>query len=299
MAPDTALTSKPTGVVSSASATFTFTSNESGATFECSLDDAVFAACSSPLELAGLTDGTHSFLVRARDQAGNVDTTPATASWVSDTGVPSVTITSGSTGATRETSATFSFSSNELGATFECSLDGAAAALCSSPVTFSGLADGSHTLVVHARDAVGNLSAPATRSWTVDTVAPDTSITQKPEAQTEETSATFSFQSETGATFECSLDNGAFALCSSPVTFSNLAPGNHTLGVRAKDAAGNVDATPASHSWTINRPTNPGGGGEEEQPGAGCGCGASGFDPTMSVMALAGLAAFVSRRRRW
>jgi len=295
-APDTNLTSNPTGVVNSASATLTFTS-EAGVTFECNLDGAGFAACSSPLNLEGLVDGTHTFEVRARDRAGNVDATPATASWVSDTGAPTVSITAGPSGATNATSATFSFSSNEFGATFECSLDGGAFAACSNPVTFPSLAGGEHTLMVRARDAVGTLSETATRTWTVDTLAPDTTITQKPEAQTQETSAIFAFQSETGATFECSLDMGTYAACSSPVTYSDLVPGNHTFSVRAKDVAGNVDATPASHSWAINRPTSPGGGGEEE-PTTGCACSASGFDPSMSVMALAGLAAFVSRRRR-
>lgn len=296
-APDTTITSAPSGVVTSASATLTFTS-EAGATFECSLDGSEFAACASPLNLDGLVDGTHNFKVRATDPAGNVDATPATASWVSDTGVPSVSIASGPAKVTNETSATFSFESNELGASFECGLDGAAFVVCSNPVTFTSLADGSHTLQVRAKDPVGNFSGAESWTWTVDTVVPETSITQKPEAQTQETSATFSFGSnETGGSFECKLDGGDFAPCTSPVTYSNLAAGSHTLQVRAKDAAGNVDASPESYSWTISSPTNPGDGGGDDDP-QGCGCSSPAGDPSAAVMALMGLAAFVRRRRK-
>jgi hypothetical protein len=44
-----------------------------GATDECSLDDARFAACSTPLTLDGLSPGRHSFQTRTIDRAGNVD----------------------------------------------------------------------------------------------------------------------------------------------------------------------------------------------------------------------------------
>lgn len=54
-----------------------------------------------------------------------------------------------------------------------------------------------------------------------------------------------------GLTFECSLDGSAFAPCTSPVSYNTLAPGNHTFAVRAKDNAGNVDATPTTYSWGI------------------------------------------------
>ena len=49
---------------------------------------------------------------------------------------------------TNSTSATVSFHSTGAGATFTCSLDGATATACTSPVTYTGLAQGSHTLTV-------------------------------------------------------------------------------------------------------------------------------------------------------
>jgi hypothetical protein len=56
---------------------------------------------------------------------------------------------------------------------------------------------------------------------------------------------------EPGAAFECSLDGGAYAACSPPVGYTGLAVGSHTFSVRATDAVGNTDTTPASHAWTI------------------------------------------------
>lgn len=46
--PDTAIASGPTGAVDSTAATFTFTSNQSPATFQCALDASAWTACSSP-----------------------------------------------------------------------------------------------------------------------------------------------------------------------------------------------------------------------------------------------------------
>ncbi len=50
-------------------------------------------------------------------------------------------------------------------------------------------------------------------------------------------------------TFNCSLDAAAFAACTSPQTYSGLTNGSHTFQVRAVDAAGNVDPTPATYTW--------------------------------------------------
>jgi hypothetical protein len=83
-----------------------------------------------------------------------------------------------------------------------------------------------------------------------DTVPPETTITSAPPATSRSSSASFSFSAnETNARFQCRLDSGSFAGCTSPATYAGLAAGNHTFAVRAIDPAGNVDATPASHSW--------------------------------------------------
>jgi hypothetical protein len=87
-----------------------------------------------------------------------------------------------------------------------------------------------------------------------DTTPPATTITATPPAGTTSTSASVSFtgSDNVGVTaYECSLDGAGYAPCSSPKAYSGLGAGPHTFSVRAKDAAGNVDASPASYTWTV------------------------------------------------
>ena len=85
-----------------------------------------------------------------------------------------------------------------------------------------------------------------------DTTPPDTSIDAAPPASTESRSATFTFSSsEAGSSFECKLDSGSWVACDSPQFYSGLSVADHTLLVRATDAAGNVDPNPAVRNWTV------------------------------------------------
>ncbi|WP_240357922.1 Ig-like domain-containing protein [Myxococcus vastator] len=254
VAPDTTIVSGPSGLTNSASATFDFGSNESGVTYQCALDGAAFTACSDPRTFTGLSQGSHTLLVRAVDAAGNIDATPASRTWTVDTSAPDTSIVSGPSGTTSSANAAFTFTATESPATFECSLDGATFAACASPTSFTGLAEGTHSFAVRARDTAGNVDpTPATRSWTVDTVAPDTTLLTGPSGMTTSSSAAFTFDAtESPATFECSLDGAPFTACTSPTSFTGLAEGTHTFAVRARDAAGNVDATPATRAWTVD-----------------------------------------------
>jgi hypothetical protein len=66
--------------------------------------------------------------------------------------------------------------------------------------------------------------------------------------------ATFGFSgtdNRSSVTFECSVDGGTYASCTSPFSTSTLSAGSHIFAVRAVDAAGNIDPTPASYTWTI------------------------------------------------
>jgi hypothetical protein len=85
-----------------------------------------------------------------------------------DTTAPQTTITSGPPATSTSTSASFAFTSSEANSTFQCSLDGAARAACTSPRTYSALSTGSHTFSVWATDAAGNTDATAaTQTWSV------------------------------------------------------------------------------------------------------------------------------------
>jgi hypothetical protein len=243
------------------SATFGFSSSESGSTFECSLDGGAFASCGSPQSYTNLSNGSHTFSVRATDAAGNVDATPASRTFSvevpppppADTTPPETTIDSGPSDTITVDSASFAFSSSEAGSTFECRLDSATFSSCTSPEGYTNLSDGSHTFEVRATDAAGNLDpTPASYSWMVDTTAPETTIDSGPTGIVNSNSASFTFSSsETNSIFECKLDAGTFASCTSPKAYDKLSGGSHTFSVRATDAAGNIEATPATRTWMI------------------------------------------------
>jgi hypothetical protein len=120
--------------------------------------------------LALPTDGSYTVHVRALDEAGN--TTPAgsqaSATFTLDTlAPPAPAITSGPESQTLQKSATFIFGDSEPGVSFRCSRDRARAKACSSPLTYASNSRATHTFAVRARDAAGNLSSPATYTWSV------------------------------------------------------------------------------------------------------------------------------------
>ncbi|HWM11803.1 MAG TPA: DNRLRE domain-containing protein, partial [Solirubrobacteraceae bacterium] len=166
---------------------------------------------------------------------------------------PNTTIVSGPPTFSNSASAEIRFSADEAVDGFECSLDGAAFTACDTPHAVSGLSNHEHALRVRAIDLAGNVDgSPAVHSWTVDTAAPQTTITSAPVTGTTSTSASFAFTaSEAGSTFQCSLDGGAFAACTSPRAYSGLTTTAHEFRVRAVDSSGNTDGSPAVHSWTI------------------------------------------------
>jgi hypothetical protein len=82
--PETTITSGPSGLSPTARNTFEFMSSEPGSTFECKVDRDPWTSCESPYRTDSLTQGTHTFSVRATDVDGNTDPTPASATWVID-----------------------------------------------------------------------------------------------------------------------------------------------------------------------------------------------------------------------
>lgn len=222
----------------------------------------------------------HTRLVRVPSKAG--------AKALKVTTTPETTIVDGPVegSQTASTSAQFSFKSSSPAKTeFYCSLDGSPPSRCKSRLVHSSLSVGSHRFTVYAVDRYGNRDlTPAERSWSVvsttqaetpaeatgeepidtestDTAAPDTRITAGPAegSSSTSTSASFSFRGEDNVGvvgFECALDGASFSPCSSPKAYSGLSQGMHTFRVRAGDAAGNVDPTPPSRSWTVGASTS-------------------------------------------
>ncbi|MGH3014757.1 MAG: OmpL47-type beta-barrel domain-containing protein, partial [Gaiellaceae bacterium] len=352
--PETTLDSAPADPSTEDTPSFAFSADEAGATFECRLDGGAWAPCTSPEPAGPLADGPHTFDVRATDEAGNVDVTPAQHAWTVDTTAPQTTLDTTPSDPSSDPTPVFEFSADEPGSTFQCRVDGGSWAPCPSPVTVGPLADGPHTFDVRATDPAGNTDGtPAQHAWNVNAVAPTvgivqpsgyvnaadadpytvratspdgdltgvelfrcsdastacatgswislgtdatapyeaswpldadgtralravatdagsntgedvvtvtidrsvpaTSIDSAPSDPSASGSAAFAFSAnEGGTTFECRLDGGSWTPCASPESYAGLADGAHTFAVRAADAAGNVDATPASFAWTVD-----------------------------------------------
>jgi len=155
---------RPAPVTNATTATF---SVPVGST--CTLDGVSVDCSSGSYTTPTLADGQHTFSVTS----GGATTSYT---WTVDTQAPAApTFVDGPGNGTTTNSASGVIGLNGDGtSTLSCTLDGSAIA-CPGFVQLSNLADGTHTLVVTATDAAGNHTS-ATRSWTVDTIAPKASI---------------------------------------------------------------------------------------------------------------------------
>lgn len=267
-----------------ATAQFTYHApNETGSSFKCSLDGAPPSTCpTSGMTYHGLADGMHTFAVEATDGAGNQQLTPTEFGWTvdnssPDTTPPETTIESKPPDPSDSSSAAFTYTSNEPGSSFQCSLDGAPFTSCPpNGTSYSGLGSGSHSFQVRATDPSSNTDqSPAGYSFQVvlplppvqspssptpsgldpgkaKPVAPKTTLVAKPGAKTRDRTPTFRFRSPTpGASFQCRLDRSRYRSCRSPFTTAPLSPGSHTFKVRAVLTGSTTDTTPASASFKV------------------------------------------------
>ena len=246
------ITSGPSVSATASTATFGLAGAVSGEGYQCRIDGGAWTTCTTPWQLTGLADGSHTFDVRTADAAGNGGPTTSRV-WLIDTVAPSGTPVIGGrpSDPTTQTTASLTLTGAGAGETYACSVDGAAFAACTSPLALTGLADGGHAVRVHLADAAGNVGPNASVAWTVDATAPTTApaVSGLPTGSTTGTSASFTTTGEAGTTPECRLDGGAWGPCVSPLT--GLTDGTHTLEVRNVDAAGNAGPI-SSTVWTVD-----------------------------------------------
>lgn len=249
--PTVSITDGPKQVTNETNAGFAFEASKPGYSFRCQLDAEPAGSCASPADYMDLEAGPHQFTVELLDDDDQV-VDSATRSWNVLAERPVATILSGPTGTIAADSALFVFESDLDGAEFECSLDGGAWETCNSPDGYSGLVDGPHTFAVRAGLPGSAAGVEAERSWTIDTTAPEVTISGGPAGLTTSDQATFGVQSDDpSANLTCSLDGGAWTPCGPQAGFSGLTDGSHVLRVRATDAAGNSGS--ARHDWSVDR----------------------------------------------
>ena len=276
-----AFTGVPTSDTSDTSVTIGFTvpgiyGPDYGDDVECQLDNGRWNLCTSfdastskaTFKASSLSLGTHTLTVgyymigQWSEQAtatwkviaGSDTTAPAAPTQF--TGVPSAP--------TNSTSATIGFTLAESDGTVECKLDSGTWGACTSVTgtsgskALTGLADGSHVLSARQTDAAGNVGATgSTATWVVDTVAPVApALSGVPSGLTVSTGASIGFTGEAGASFTCSVDGGSYSSCSSPKALSGLSLGDHSIAVKATDAAGNTSSA-ATAQWTVVPPVVP------------------------------------------
>ncbi len=177
--PSTTIDTHPPDPGPGATAAFAFHASESGSSFECSLakegEADAFSGCSSGKTYSKLTDGNYTFKVRARDKATNLGAAAAF-DWTVDNSLndvtpPETTIVSAPPDPSDGTSASFAYSSNEPGSSFECRLDAAPFSSCpAGGIAYADLAAGSHSFQVRAIDPSGNVD-PTPAGYTFN-VAP-------------------------------------------------------------------------------------------------------------------------------
>jgi Big-like domain-containing protein/purple acid phosphatase-like protein len=271
-APETQIDSGPTGTTSNATPTFTFSAADEGSSFQCRLDSDPFAACSGPgashTPSSPLSDGPHTFQVRAIDAAQNPDQSPASSDFTVDTAppaAPQITDTDPNSPANdnnpKVKGTAAAGSTVKLYKTAGCTgapVDSGSAAQFASPGLAASVADNTTTSFrATATDAAGNASpCSAARNYVEDSTAPETTITGGPSGSTTDNTPTFTFtSSESGSTFRCRFDSQAFGPCSGPgashTPATPLSSGVHSFEVRAIDRAKNPDPTPAKRTFTV------------------------------------------------
>src|SRR3954447_25649002 len=266
---DTTITDGPSGVVSLALVTFTHTSTDPLAGFECRLDGpgttvGSFNKCGSSATYRSLADGAYTFRVRAV-HGDLVDATPDTQTFTVDTTAPAAPTMTAPPDNSAQNSTTVTLSgSAEAGSTVEV-FEGAASRGTTTATTqgtwtrsIPGVGEGSHTYTATARDAAGNVSGNSnTRTITVDTTAPAAPVIGGANGLQNTSTVTLSGTAESGATvtvLEGAMTRGTATATGGnwTVTINTVADGAHSYVATARDAAGNTSGNSNTRTITVD-----------------------------------------------
>ncbi|MDD5251260.1 MAG: hypothetical protein PHT12_01330, partial [Patescibacteria group bacterium] len=257
--------SAPMGETVTLSAAYSDDTGVTACTLLVDGDEQGIMSLSAPSGVTGIATLAHSFavygghdvFVRCADAAGNVGDGPTITFQATDAASPSVAIVFPAEDllTKQPTIAVFGTASDAESGLAAVSVNGTACGISGNDWSCPAVplsAEGSNALTATATDLAGN-SAIASVSVTLDTVPPDSVIDSGPAELVSSADATVAFHAtEDGVAFACSLDGAVFSTCASPASLAGLADGPHSFAVRATDAAGNDDPTPATIEWTVD-----------------------------------------------
>jgi arylsulfatase A-like enzyme len=158
---------RPPLVTNATTAAASFAPSEAlGGPITCKLGKKPAFDCSDgTFSVSSLTPGPHAVTISATDKLGNASSTKV--SWQVDRTPPTVSISSAPPATTTSTTPTFKFSSTGGAVIYQCTLDAWAPTPCRGTQSLGTLAPGTHTLTVRSVDQPGNLSSPASYTWTI------------------------------------------------------------------------------------------------------------------------------------
>nr|WP_242544847.1 Ig-like domain-containing protein [Corallococcus sp. NCSPR001] len=215
-----------------------------------------------------LAQGAHSFTAQARDAAGNTSQVSAARAFSVDSVAPNApVVATPAQGALVNTATPFISGTTEPGSTVTLSIDGqSSAAVVDGTGNWSftpgtALAQGAHSMTARATDAAGNASqTSATRSFSVDSVAPATPVVVTPASGAVVTTATpvFSGTAEASSRVTLSIDGTSFEVTANGSGNWSFTPGTaltqgaHSFTAQARDAAGNTSQTSATRAFSVD-----------------------------------------------
>jgi uncharacterized protein YegP (UPF0339 family) len=209
------------------------------------------------------TDATYNFSVNQTDLAGNTSTS-ASQQWTrNSSSLPPPTITSPALNPYQSNSSTLTISGScepDYTVTIGGNLTGGEVTNPSGALTQTCTSGGNYSFTINKStdgtylfsltESFNNATSAATNfTWTLDTLAPTTTIATVAPNPNLITSITFTFSAPETAIFQCKLGAATYQSCTSPITYTGLANGASNFSVVATDSVSNIGAV-ATHNWT-------------------------------------------------
>lgn len=275
---DTVITAKPTGPTTATTAHFELASTAAhDPSFTCTLDGNAVDCSSGAYDASSLSDGSHTFTATSHDPDLNVDdATPASVTWTVDTTPPSAfNLTNPSEGDFRrpsETNFAWTAATDTGGSgivSYEFYIDDKKVRTLPASETSVDDAEeaGPHTWKVRAIDAAGN-HRDESGSFTIDGTAPTIPPLTAPADRAVLTDPTPTLQwgaasDDSGvAGYRVYIDGERVAsLGPAARSYTPPAPlddGEHSWGIGAVDAAGNLNGETRHFTIDTSPPSQPG-----------------------------------------